>query len=352
MKPLDSITGQNQARRVLLAAVESRRLAHAYIFAGPEGSGRLTSALDLARVLMCSEEENGFCGHCTQCRQISAFSHPDVRLTIPVLKSTSPDDIIEKLNARAEDGITPIRFSGNTYISIEQVRALEGRLSKKSYTGKGYVEIILDAHLMGREAANAMLKTLEEPPAGTLLVLVTSRLRNLLPTVRSRAHTVRFGRLPSCSVKEVLLSRGVEMEKAEQLSMVADGCPGRALELSREEIRGSEESMELFSHLVSGESGTMELSALAAEKAREHGREGLLKLCSDMISLAHDVRRARAGLLPLINSSLPSAETCDDMMLTCLIERMDKCMVRLKANVSPVMAFSAALAGAAPGNRR
>lgn len=351
MKPFSSIEGQDQAKSVLSAAVNSGRLAHAYILAGPSGSGRLTSALDLARVQMCREVEHGFCGRCKHCIQINAFSHPDVRLTIPSLKTTGPEDIADLLRRRAGDGVSPLRIPGNAYISIEQIRELENRLTKKSFEGRGYVEIITDAHLMRREAANAMLKTLEEPPSGTLIILITSSLTSLLPTVRSRAHTVRFGRLTRKRVEKVLLNRGIDRESAGRMAMCSDGCPGRALELSTSDKEEFPHAEQMFSALTQG-IAPMEAAVLAGDTARELGREGVLDLCSQLMSLAHDTRRANRGNLPLERELLPDITTDDDSMLEAIVDSMRLCTTRIRANVSPAMALSAAFAPAAKKGRK
>ena len=346
MEPFSTIVGQNQARNLLLAAVRSGRLAHAYILAGPQGSGRLTAAMDLAGIHMCREVEDGFCGECRHCKQIATFTHPDVRFTIPTLKTTTPENLAKLFATRAADGITPLQIAGNSYISIEQIRVLEQRLSRKSFEGRGYVEIILGAHLMRREAANAMLKTLEEPPDNTLIILITSRLNGLLPTVRSRAHTIRFGRVSSKIIKKVLIDRGIDSERAEKLALVSDGRPGRALELSRADQSDNSVALELFSKIISGSTDVMELAACASDTARKLGREGILDLCTQLTILAHDARRQVHGSGPLASSELPDSGSFDDSMLENTVSSMQLCIERLRANVSPAMAFAAALASA------
>ena len=238
MRLFSTLKGQNQAKKILSSAVNSDRIAHAYILAGPDGSGRLTAALDMAKARICPDVEKGFCGKCRQCRQIDGLLHPDVRITIPKMKTTKDEDIVSLFKTRVKDGITPLRIQGNTYISIDQMRGMGHRLSRKSFEGYGYVEIIYDAHRLRREAANAILKTLEEPPDGTLIVLITSMVSGMLPTVRSRAHTVRFGRLAAAIVEELLIERtGSSAETASRLALLSDGCPGRALVLSREKAK-------------------------------------------------------------------------------------------------------------------
>jgi DNA polymerase III delta' subunit len=347
MKPFHSLTAQKQAHGILQKAVESGRLAHAYILAGPQGSGRLTSAMHMAKIQMCGAVPGEFCGECSQCRQIDAFSHPDVRLTIPMLKGTDEKDILAILSARAADGVTPVRVEGNTYISIEQVRTLQRRLSMRSFEGSGYVEIILDAHLMRKEAANALLKTLEEPPARTLIILITESPSALLPTVRSRAHMVRFGRLSAATVSNILISRtGIPAFEAARIAVRSDGCPGKALLLQRDGVRGDAEARRLFEVIAGGEEPVHSVIGLSDQLAREHGREGLLQICSDLLEVIHDAKRSHAGAYPLTGEA-PSLTGFEDVKdLDRLTESLLTCRDRIKANVSPAMALGAFLASA------
>ncbi len=345
MELFSTLTGQDQPKKILASAVYSNRLAHAYILAGPDGSGRLTAALDLAKARICSEVESGFCGQCRQCRQIDGLTHPDVRITLPGMKTTKPEEFAELFKTRAEDGITPLRFPGNTYISISQMRELTHRLSRKSFEGHGYVEIIYDAHRLRREAANAMLKTLEEPPEGALIILITSRVSGLLPTVRSRAHTVRFGRLSNSMVEALLQKRGVSAEKAARVALVSGGCPGAALVLSREKIKDSNQAEEVFNLIFNRSLGNMELAAEIEKLSRKLGRDGVLSLCSEMISLVHDKRRVLSGAEPLSRKAVPSAGNANDAVFQRMEALFRGCEIRLRANVSPSMAFSAAAAG-------
>ncbi len=346
MRMFSSLKGQEQAKAILLSAVESQRLAHAYILAGGHGSGRLTAALDMAKARICPEVPQGFCGFCKQCLQIDALNHPDVRITIPQMKTTKDEEKVSLFKARVKDGITPLRIPGNTYISINQMREMIHRLSRKSYEGYGYVEIIYDAHRFRKEAANAILKTLEEPPDGTLIILITSRISGMLPTVRSRAHTVRFGRLTAAMVEEVLMERtGVSREEASKLTLSADGSPGRALMLNKKKKKVQNQVEEIFEQIFDRTLGDMEIAAYAEIRARKLGRDGVITLCQDMIYLIHDYRRSLTGAKPLTRETVPVILGVDDE--TC--QRMEKlfciCQQRLNANVSPSMAFSAAMVG-------
>lgn len=343
MKPFRTLAGQAAAKGILFSAVASDRIAHAYLIAGPEGCGRLTMALDLAACVICPEEPAGFCGECGHCRRLFSMNHPDVRLTIPRTAAVTVEDEAALLAARVADGITPLRFPGNTGIGIGQIREIEARLSRKSFEGRGHVEIIIDAHLMRREAANALLKTLEEPPEKTLLILTTSFLSGILPTVRSRTHCIRLGTLGLSDVMRVLAERtGLGPEDIETLALASGGSPGRALSAAsgwagREEGR----ALGLLKTLASA-SDQGELLGYAGDLARELGRDGLLALCDEMVALCHDSRRGLAGRAP-VNSrdSLQGAFT--DEYLERAGEQFIRCGARLRANGSPTMAIEAAV---------
>ncbi len=343
MTLFSTLYGQEQAKKILTAAVVNNRLAHAYIFAGPEGSGRLTAALDLAKARICPEVKFGFCGDCKHCKRIDSFNHPDVRITIPTTK-TVKEEVASLFENRRVDGITPLRLPGNPIISIGMMREMGHRLSRKSFEGFGCVEIIYDAHKLRREAANAILKTLEEPPDGVLIILVSSRISGMLPTVRSRAHTVRFGRLLPPAIEKILELRTSLSEKdISEISMYSDGCPGKALLLARENLESNTRIDKLFSMIFDENIGDMELATEAEVMAREYGREGLVDIITDLILLVHDFRRRFVGSIPLSRHILPDIQMVSDRSCRRMENLLGECEIRVKANVSPAMAFSSAI---------
>ncbi|MFO7625880.1 MAG: hypothetical protein R6V62_01320 [Candidatus Fermentibacteraceae bacterium] len=343
MKPFNSLTGQSGAKSLLYSAVASDRLAHAYLIAGPEGCGRLSMALDLAACVICPEDPRGFCGECRHCKRLFSMNHPDVRLTIPRTAAVTVDEEAALLAARVSDGVTPVRFPGNTGISIGQIREIEARLSRKSFEGRGHVEIILDAHLMRREAANALLKTLEEPPEKTLLILTTSFLSGVLPTVRSRAHCVRLGTLGFGDVKSILAKRtGLSPEDIETLALASGGSPGRAL-AAASSWAGRDEGRALgLLRTLAGTQDQGELLEYAGGLARELGRDGLLALCDEMAAVCHDSRRGLAERAPVNSRAVVQGVFTDDY-LERAGEQFILCGTRLRANGSPTMAFEAAV---------
>ncbi|OPL18139.1 MAG: hypothetical protein AVO35_06445 [Candidatus Aegiribacteria sp. MLS_C] len=349
------VEGQERADELIGGAYAGGRLAHAYLFAGPSGVGRLTAAQELAAAWMCREDAGGYCGNCRDCRRIFAFEHPDVMYTVPVLGSTPPEDIAELFRVRAENGISPVRLEGNTRITIDQVREMEERLSRKAFEDRGHFEIVLDADSMGVEAANALLKTLEEPPSDTVIVLISERWSALLPTVRSRTHLVRFRRLDEGLIESILQSRlGLDGERAAELALSSDGRPGLALLRAISEGPGNADSdpSEVLRQIGECASASSALS-LASRVSGTLRREGTLELCREMQSYIHDVRRRLGGMRPVGHTlSYVRQDPITDEICVLGMELFRNAEIRIAANGTPAMVLGAAFTGLWEGIRK
>jgi DNA polymerase III subunit delta' len=242
------IVGHEKQVETLRQALLNGRLHHAYLFVGPEGIGKRTLALALAQAIHCTELESDFCGGCGACRAIQRGNHADVRLLEPL--------------------------SNKKDISIQQVRELEKALSLRSFSGRQKVAIIDPATLMNWPAQNALLKTLEEPPQGCLLILIASNVGGLLPTVRSRAFGLSFGPLPRRVVVDFLMSRkGKIKEQAEFLAALTMGSLGAATNIEKESL--IEKRLEWKNTLVSLTPGNYRAALNAAESLAGNREETL-----------------------------------------------------------------------------
>jgi DNA polymerase-3 subunit delta' len=167
---LEAIEGQPRRVALLRRALDSGRVAHAYAFVGPPGSGRTTTALAFAQALMC--ETGAGCGRCRGCRLVVERKHPDLHLVVPTPPETNPK------GARA--------------IRIGAIREVERQAALRPVMGRHKIFVLDDADRMTGESPQAVLKTLEEPPAQTVLILVLPRTRAVPATVISRCQLVRF----------------------------------------------------------------------------------------------------------------------------------------------------------------
>ncbi|WP_256762245.1 DNA polymerase III subunit delta' [Cohnella sp. WQ 127256] len=158
------VLGQDRAKALLQNALATRRIAHAYLFAGPAGSGRREMASAFVQALFCEKNGNDACGECLECRKVQHGNHPDLHVVSP-------------------DGAT---------VKIEQIRTLQKELSYRS-VGAGYkVYIIEGAETMTVQASNSLLKFLEEPPSPVVAILLTPSAQAVLPTILSRSQLISF----------------------------------------------------------------------------------------------------------------------------------------------------------------
>ena len=216
------LVGQQGVVAMLGRALRENRLSHAYLFVGPAQVGKATAARELAMALNCRGEDPP-CHRCRQCHLIEAGRHPDVELV-------GVGGLCEESDHRDH------RTDGSKDIRICQVRRLERLLSRTPFEGLCRVVIIDPADALNVEAANAFLKTLEEPPASVVLVLVTSREEALPPTVCSRCRRVAFRLMPVADVERALVERwSGTPEKAGALARLSGGRLGWAVSALQDE---------------------------------------------------------------------------------------------------------------------
>ncbi|MET1231980.1 MAG: hypothetical protein ABWY52_03910 [Candidatus Limnocylindrales bacterium] len=201
--------GQPAALEIVARAVASQRPPSALLVAGPARAGKTTLALDLAAGLLCLAEDPELrpCGACTACRKIEHGNHPDVHRLGPA--------------------------GAGGQIRIDQVRSLVVDLSLLPLEGRFRVAIISSAQRLNPDAQNALLKTLEEPPAGAVLVLCADDETLLLDTVRSRCARIRVGAVAAPIIAALLVERGAaDAATAAGIARLSDGRPGLALALA------------------------------------------------------------------------------------------------------------------------
>jgi DNA polymerase-3 subunit delta' len=209
------LTGNARALAALEPGLLSKEPAHAYLFAGLAGTGKALAALEFAAALNC-EGDTRPCRECRNCRDTleAGRHHPDVEIVAP-----------GGLCDETEHG----NHEGSRDIRICQVRRLERLLSVTPYRGGWRVVIVDVADRLNQDASNAFLKTLEEPPGATVLVLITDREEQLLETVLSRCQIVSFSRIEREQVEALLLDRGAGPERAAAVAALANGRAGWAL---------------------------------------------------------------------------------------------------------------------------
>ena len=255
---LVDVKHQAGAHRRIQRAIAHDRLPHAYLFHGPEGVGKEKLALGLARFLLCEEpveraiDGDDFvsvgleclhdgCGQCKACRSVDAGTHPDLHLIFRQLNREHPDSVVRKRKA-LDIGVDVLR-----HFVIETV-GLTPTLNRAK------VYVIREADRMNEAAQNALLKTLEEPPGTTMIILLAASTDRLLPTTLSRCQIVRFDALPTEFVRCGLADSGLSLSPEQTMwyAQVGAGSLGRAMEHAADKL------FELNQRLVTG------LTALAS----------------------------------------------------------------------------------------
>ena len=198
------ILGQRRAISFLTCALETGRLPHALLFTGPKGVGRFRTAVVVAQVLNCLGGAKGdCCDRCLACTKIARGVHPDVHIVAPE----------------------------GTSLKIDQIRGLTQEATRTPYEGRRKTFILDQAQTMTEQAQNAVLKTLEEPPGATVLILIAPDTSALLSTIASRCSQIRFAPLPASAIATRLQEGGCDEREAHVLAGLAGGSLGRAQEL-------------------------------------------------------------------------------------------------------------------------
>ena len=243
--------GHDKAVTYLQCSLATGRMSHAYLLSGRAGVGKMTLALDLARALNCTDESPP-CGRCDQCSRVDRSLHADVRV----------------VGLETQD-------SGRqrAAISIDQVREVQREASLRPFEGRHRVLIFDGAEHMSEEAANCLLKTLEEPPDQVVLLLLTCDYDDLLPTIVSRCQLLELRPVPIGDLANALEQRHeVDPERAGELARLSEGRPGWAVRAAGQEdlIRRLTDRLDVIERVVG--SGLEGRFAYAAEMALTFGR--------------------------------------------------------------------------------
>lgn len=271
---MSRVRSQDTAVQVLRRAVSAGSVHHAYLFDGPNGVGKELSALGLAQALICERRQPGgadACGECSSCLRANLTEervtrHPDITF---LERGLYEPQRIGRRTPESQD------------ISIDQVRTLVlARAAFGPHEGRAKVFIIRRAEELGTSAANALLKTLEEPGDRTHFILLSAQASDLLPTVRSRTMRVRFGSLPEATVKALLLEDGKDEDVGTRAAALSGGTMDEALVCADPELLAARDEVvsQLFSAIAKGDRAKGYELAEAAKKDKN-------KLDADLVAL-------------------------------------------------------------------
>ncbi len=315
---LDSFIGNARVVEILRRAVELDRLPHALVFAGPAGVGKRTLAILLAQLLNCaSRDARRSCGLCMSCKKVAGGLHPDVRVIDP-------------------DGV---------YIKIEQVRQLITEVAFQPFEGAYRVVILDGAEQMRQEAANCLLKTLEEPPSRTIIVLITTNPYLLLTTIRSRSRLLQFGAISEDRIERYLIDHE-EWDHAEA-HIAAGLCQGSlaaALSFDATAYTAARAQALSFVSLLLAHGSFSEASKLAAGVTKD--KEGFPAWLDAVSALLRDLYYAktapeRMGQQDIQSELVSLAERAPAGDIVTAIRAVNSLRIALSGNVNRQMAVEA-----------
>lgn len=279
-----TVVGHTRAVSLFRSSLREGRLSHAYLLTGPAHVGKMALAVNVAQALNCTGEEPP-CGQCSACRRMLAERYSDVQ-------------VIDLKDRTAKDG------KPRKEISIDDVRALQRSAALPPFEGKWKVFIIDGAEYFSQEAANCLLKVLEEPPPQVVFFLLSASESALLPTITSRCVKVELSPLSAPAIEAHLIERGIEAGKARLLSRVSQGRLGWAVRASADEKFWQERTERIAALSGVSGAGLEERFAFAASQAEqfEKDRAAVEETLGLWVTWWRDLLLAKEGLLTAITN--------------------------------------------------
>lgn len=326
------LIGNERVVKALTRAVARDRLPHALLLAGPDGVGKRTFAMELAKAVTChAPVEGDACETCDSCVRASAGEHPDIRVYVPE----------------------------GTLHKIAQMRELAREAQYRPFDNRRRVLVVDDAHKMRDEAANAILKTLEEPPPTTLIVLVTDQPYALLGTIRSRCQTLRFAPVEAESIERYLATHFARpADETRLISRVASGRIGRALSIDLSVYRDQRKEMLGLIELLAAGGDRLRLMK-AAQFLTDVGKKDKSELEARIeifVNLCRDIYTIRLGEPPerVANADITMrleqvAESTAPETLATWIDAIERLRERFRQNANRQVALEAMLLGLGSG---
>lgn len=259
MENFSNIAGHEFAKKFILSSLQKNRIAHAYLFAGPEAIGKFKFAVEFAKIIQCGIGDAAGVDEKIAARRekIESGADPDVLLV---------DNSFSK-SAKDEDDL-----NGQKSVSVGDVRKIEYHLSLSPYYSKYKIAIIRSAHNFTAEAANAFLKTMEEPRGNSIIILIADSVNFLPKTLVSRSQMIRFGIAREKVISDFLARKGARAEDAEKISRISGGKAGLALDFWKnpEKIRDYCDKEKEFHRFING--NLNERFAIIEKIAAEDGK--------------------------------------------------------------------------------
>lgn len=306
-----NVIGQDKVKQILINAILNERIANAYLFYGPDGVGKDAMAIEFAKALNCEQREAEACDVCKTCKAISEFSHPNVKLIfkLPVGKNETKDDspldkldeseikiIQEQVRLKAQNPYHKIAIPRANNIKINSIREIKMEVSHSMIVPGWRVIIVSEADTMTEQAANAFLKTLEEPAPKTVIILTTSNKDKLPPTIISRCQLIKFSYLSDDEIAEAIIKRYELSEaRAKLIARLANGSFSRAIELL--DVTVKDKRVKPIDFLATIASGRVVKLLIEIEKiVTDYGRSEIENFLQIILTWFRDALMLKVGM--------------------------------------------------------
>ncbi|MFA6216920.1 MAG: DNA polymerase III subunit delta' [Candidatus Omnitrophota bacterium] len=285
MKPMafGDIYGQDTIIERIKQYLRAGTITGTYLFTGPQGVGKASVAQAMAAALNCLTDSFDACGECSSCKKISKGVHPDVHM----INDLNAEALPEEDEATVEYKSRKLEAPGEE-IKIETIRQLQKEINLRPYEGRKKVFIIQEAHTMTQDASHAFLKTLEEPPANSVIILVSAKPALLLNTIISRCKVFKFASLKRDALENILRKFShLDEERIHYLSFFCEGRIGQALRLKDKDVL-AEKNKVIDEFIFSGNAEIADMQKI--------GREGLRQHLNILAGWFRDVYLVKSGL--------------------------------------------------------
>ncbi len=343
----DKLIGNNSIKEVLRRLLAQKRVPNALLFAGADGVGKRQFALELAKAFVCQNPKNSeACDVCPACRRADKFEIPQVN------ENTKVDDSLR-------DKFKKVFFSGHGDIGmvvplkknvyVDAIRDLEREANFNPYEGSARFFIVNDADKMNDAASNALLKTLEEPPAASHIFLIASRPDALLPTIRSRCQMLRFAPIETEEIENYLSkNKKFAPEDAALLARLSSGRLGHALETDVAKFKEQRGAMMKVLESILVKENRAELLRIAEEMNDAKNKDDFETKLDILQTLIHDVWAMRAAAdakilvnVDLVNELKKLSENVESKKLSAWLSEIEILREQLAVNLNRKIAIDA-----------